>query len=85
MRPLNPIIIVEIFYVRGIDFMGPFPISFGNVYILLAVDYVFKGVEAIPTRMNEARVMIKFLTENIFSRYDMPCVIINDQSTHFNN
>jgi len=39
MMPLNPIIIIEIFYVWGIDFMAPFSCSFGNEYILLAVDY----------------------------------------------
>jgi len=65
---LNSIIIVEIFDVWGIDFMGLFQISFGNVYILLAVDYVSKWVEAIPTRTNGARVMVKFLRENIFFR-----------------
>ena len=34
------------FYVWGIYFMGSFPSSFGNIYIFLAVDYVFKWVEA---------------------------------------
>jgi len=65
--------------------MGPFPISFGNVYILLAVDYVSKWVEVIPTRTNEARVVIKFLRENIFSKYGIPHAIISDQANHFNN
>ena len=45
--PLQGILMVQIFYVWGIDFMGPFPSSFGNMYILLVVDYVFKWVEAI--------------------------------------
>ena len=44
MMPLSPIIVVEIFDVWGIDFMGPFP-SFGNEYILLAVDYVLNGLK----------------------------------------
>ena len=44
MLPLSPILIVEIFDVWGIDFMGPFPTSFGNEYILVAVDYVSKWV-----------------------------------------
>ena len=39
---LNNILEVEIFNVWGIDFMGPFPPSFGNLCILLAVDYVSK-------------------------------------------
>lgn len=38
--PLTPILVVELFDVWGIDFKGPFLNSFGNTYILLAVDYV---------------------------------------------
>ncbi|RVW72467.1 hypothetical protein CK203_060488 [Vitis vinifera] len=45
--PMNPILIVDLFDVWGIDFMGPFPMSFGNSYILVGVDYVSKWVEAI--------------------------------------
>ena len=85
MMPLNPIIVVELFDVWGIDFMGPFPSSFGNEYILLAVDYVSKWVEAIPSRTNDAKVVVKFLRENIFTRFGMPHAIISHQGTHFNN
>ena len=53
--PLNPVI-VEIFDVWGIDFIGPFSIAFGNAYILLAVDYMSKWIEAIPTKTNEVRL-----------------------------
>ncbi|XP_062114006.1 uncharacterized protein LOC133825019 [Humulus lupulus] len=45
--PLNSILEVELFDVWGIDFMGPFPPSFRNLYILVAVDYVSKWVEAV--------------------------------------
>ena len=41
---LNLIIVVDIFYVWGIDLSGPFPSSFGNEYILLCVNYVTKSV-----------------------------------------
>ena len=85
MIPLNPIIVVEIFDVQGIDFMGLFQSSFGNVYILPAVDYTSKWVKAMPTRPTEARTIVKFLRENIFSRYGMPKAIISDQGTHFDN
>ena len=44
MMPLNPILVVDIFDVWGIGFMGPFPISFGYFYILAGVDYVSKWV-----------------------------------------
>ena len=44
MMPLNPILVVELFDVWGIDFMGPFPTSYGHTYILVGVDYVSKWV-----------------------------------------
>ncbi|WJZ95300.1 hypothetical protein VitviT2T_014079 [Vitis vinifera] len=63
---------------KGIDFMGPFPMSFGNSYILVGVDYVSKWVEAIPCKHNDHRVVLKFLKENIFSRFGVPKAIISD-------
>ena len=45
--PLHNMLEVEIFDFWGIDFMGPFPPSNGNLYILVAVDYVSKWVEVI--------------------------------------
>ncbi|GJT18166.1 reverse transcriptase domain-containing protein, partial [Tanacetum coccineum] len=44
--PLNSIQECEIFDVLGIDFVGPFPSSRGNKYILMAVDYLSKWVKA---------------------------------------
>jgi len=75
----------EIFDVWGIDFMGPFPMSCGYSYILLAVDYMSRWVEAIPTRKNDAQTIIKFLKSNIFCRYGVPRALISDQGTHFCN
>ena len=46
--------------------MGPFPPSEGKEYIFVAVDYVSKWVEAIPTRTNDHRVVNKFIVNNIF-------------------
>jgi hypothetical protein len=83
--PLTNFIPVEIFDVWGIDFMGPFPSSFGFLYILLAVDYVSKWVEAIPTRTNDAKVVASFVQTNIFSRFGMPRVLISDGGSHFCN
>ncbi|RVW77833.1 Pol polyprotein [Vitis vinifera] len=76
--PMNPILIVDLFDVWGIDFMRPFPMSFGNSYILVGVDYVSKWVEAIPCKHNDHRVVLKFLKENIFSRFGVPKAIISD-------
>ncbi|CAL9021113.1 unnamed protein product, partial [Prunus brigantina] len=83
--PLTNILIIDIFDVWGIDFMGPFPTSYGFEYILVAVDYVSKWVEAIATRTNDAKVVISFLKGNIFTRFGTPRAIISDGGSHFVN
>ena len=83
--PMHPILEVELFDLWGIDFMGPFPASYKNLYILLAVDYVSKWVEAIPTRTNDAKVVAQFLRSHIFSRFGTPRALITDNGTHFCN
>ncbi|KAJ8755397.1 hypothetical protein K2173_019195 [Erythroxylum novogranatense] len=83
--PQQPLLFCEIFDVWGIDFMGPFPPSFGFVYILLAVDYVSKWIEAIPTRKDDAQAVSKFLKSNIFCRFGIPRAVVSDRGTHFCN
>lgn len=83
--PMHYVLNVEIFDVWGIDFMGPFPNSNGFIYILLAVDYVSKWVEAKATRTNDSKVVADFLRTNIFSRFGMPRVLISDGGSHFCN
>nr|GEZ36762.1 reverse transcriptase domain-containing protein [Tanacetum cinerariifolium] len=82
--PQNFIQICEIFDVWGIDFMGPFPSSKGNRYILIAVDYLSKWVEAKALLTNDARVVVKFL-KSLFSRFGTPKAIISDRGTNFCN
>ena len=65
--PMSPILAVDIFDVWGIDFQGPYPLSFGNKYILVTVDYVSKWVEAIATKTNDARVVTMFFKSHIFT------------------
>jgi hypothetical protein len=83
--PLTSIVEIELFDVWGIDFMGPFPSSHGYLYILLAVDYVSKWVEAVATKTNDARVVLNFLHKNIFTRFGTPRAIISDEGSHFCN
>jgi hypothetical protein len=85
MMPLNPILIVELFDVWGIDFMGPFPNSYGYLFILVAVDYVSKWVEAIACKTNDHRVVLHFLKENVFARFGTPRAITSDGGKHFCN
>ncbi|GKB37746.1 reverse transcriptase domain-containing protein [Tanacetum coccineum] len=76
--PQNSIQVCEIFDVWGIDFMESFPSSRGKKYILVAVDYLSKWVEAKALPTNEARVVCKFL-KSIFARFGAPRAIINDR------
>ncbi|GKD43437.1 reverse transcriptase domain-containing protein [Tanacetum coccineum] len=82
--PQNSIQVYEIFDVWGIDFMGPFSSSRGNKYILVAVDYLSKWVEAKALSTNDARVVFKFL-KSLFARFGAPYAIISDCGTHFCN
>nr|GEW89940.1 reverse transcriptase domain-containing protein [Tanacetum cinerariifolium] len=68
----------------SIDFMGPFPSSRGNRYILVAVDYLSKWVDAKVLPTNDARVVVKFL-KYLFARFETPRAIISDRRTHFCN
>ncbi|GKE15919.1 reverse transcriptase domain-containing protein, partial [Tanacetum coccineum] len=52
--PQNNIQVCEVFDVWGLDFMGPFPQSRGNKYILVAIDYVSKWVKAQALPTNDA-------------------------------
>ncbi|GKC07681.1 reverse transcriptase domain-containing protein [Tanacetum coccineum] len=59
-------------------------ITHWNRYILVAVDYVSKWVEAKELPTNDARVVVKFLKQ-LFSRFGTPWAIISDRGTHFCN
>nr|GEU66027.1 reverse transcriptase domain-containing protein [Tanacetum cinerariifolium] len=76
--PQNSIQVCEIFDVWGIDFMGPFSSSRGNKYILVAVDYLSKWVEAKSLPINDARVVCKFL-KSLFARFGSPRANISDR------
>ncbi|GJU06934.1 reverse transcriptase domain-containing protein [Tanacetum coccineum] len=82
--PQNSIQVCEIFDVWGIDFMGSFPSSRGNKYILVVVDYLSKWVEAKALPTNDARVVCKFL-KSLFARFGASRAIISDHETHFYN
>ncbi|XP_021996255.1 uncharacterized protein K02A2.6-like [Helianthus annuus] len=82
--PQNPIQVLEVFDVWGIDFMGPFPSSSGNRYILVAIDYVSMWVEAQALPTSDARVVVRFL-KKLFTRFGVPKAIISDRGTHFCN
>ncbi|RDY13962.1 pol, partial [Mucuna pruriens] len=83
--PQQPILFCEVFDVWGINFMGPFPISEGNSYILFAINYISRWVEAKATKTNDVKVVVRFLKSNIFCRFGVPRALISNQGSHFYN
>ncbi|GJX03496.1 reverse transcriptase domain-containing protein, partial [Tanacetum coccineum] len=68
-----------------LDFMGPFPSSRGNKYILVAFGIVSKwSISQGCILTNDARVVVKFL-KSLFARFGTPRAIISDHGTHFCN
>jgi hypothetical protein len=87
-HPLTSILPLAPFEKWGIDFIGPItPVtkSRRNRYILLATDYSTKWVEARPTTKDDARVVAKFLYEQIFCRFGPPLELVSDRGKHFLN
>jgi Integrase zinc binding domain len=83
--PQNAILEIELFDVWGIDFMGPFPSSYGNKFILVAVDYIFKWIEAIACPAADSKVVKRLFKKVIFPRFGVPRVVISDGGSHFIN
>ncbi|XP_019416429.1 PREDICTED: uncharacterized protein LOC109327723 [Lupinus angustifolius] len=60
---------IEVFDCWGIDFMRPFPPSYSQIYILVAVDYVSKCVEVVAAQKDDAKITIKFMKRNVLQHY----------------
>jgi transposase InsO family protein len=63
--------------------MGPFPNSEGCEYILVAIDYVSKWVEALPCQAADAMHSKKMFHKVIILRYGVPRIVISDGGSHF--
>ena len=81
--PVNYSLIIEPIDVWGFDYMGPFPSSDGYTHILVAIDYVTKWVEAIPTSSVDHNTSIKMLKEVIFPRFGVLRYLMTDGGSHF--
>ena len=80
--PLKPISTEAPFQQWGLDFIGEIhPPSIGqHKWILTATDYFTKWIEAAPVRNATDVVIIKFLTENILSRFGCPRKLVTDNA-----
>ena len=70
--PMNYSLVIEPFHVWSFDYMEHFPSSNGYTHILVAVDYVTKWVEAIPTSSADHNTSIKMLKKVIFFEFWSP-------------
>ena len=86
--PLRPIMATQAFSKQGIDFTRPIkpPTWQTHVeYIIMAMEYLTKWVEAKATIKNDAKTITKFLYENVFTHYRLPIELVSDQGVHFIN
>jgi hypothetical protein len=83
--PQKGMLEVELFDVWGVDYVGPLPSSNGYKHILVAIDYVSKWVEAVPTVHADSKSVCKLFRQVIFPRFGVPRVVISDGGAHFNN
>ena len=81
--PITNNIQIELFDVWGIDYIGPFAPSKKCEFILVAVDYVSKWVEALPCKHADNISSKRMFEEVIFLRFGVPRVVISDGGAHF--
>ncbi|XP_057537976.1 uncharacterized protein LOC130815501 [Amaranthus tricolor] len=68
----------------GMDLLGPFPPAKGqHKFIIVAIDYFTKYVEAEPLSSITDKQVCQFIWRNIITRYGIPCVIITNNGRQF--
>ena len=72
--PLQPIIVEQPFSQWAVDVVRPInPMySKGHMYILTTTDYITKWPEAATLKKVDSQKIIKFLKDNIMSRFGVP-------------
>jgi hypothetical protein len=86
--PLQPIMAFEPFMKWGFNFKGPIKLvekSIGNQSILVATDYTTRWVKAKALINNTTQSTVKFIHENIITRFGCPIHLVNDQGARFIN
>ncbi|PKI46026.1 hypothetical protein CRG98_033581 [Punica granatum] len=75
------------FSMWGMDVIGPInpKVSNGHMFILVAIDYFTKWIEAITLASVTAKAVARFLRRDVISRYGVPATIITDNAKNLNN
>lgn len=71
----------------GMDAIGPIEPATSNVhrFILVAIDYFTKWVEAVTFKSVTKKVVVDFVHSNIICRFGIPKVIITDNAANLNS
>jgi len=80
--PLNSTIVEAPFQQWGPNFIDDFKDNSTNGYrwILITIDYFIRWVEVIPTKKATEEVVMKFLEENIITRFGIHAKITTDNA-----
>ncbi|GAU40178.1 hypothetical protein TSUD_292830 [Trifolium subterraneum] len=71
---------------RGMDILGPFPTAARQVkYLIVAVDYFTKWIEAEPLAKIGASHILRFFKRNVLASFGIPQVVVTDNGTQFTN
>lgn len=60
-------------------------LQMSKLYILLAISYAFKWVEAITNPKNDSYTMVKYFKNDILTQFEAPRSMISDRGSHFCN
>jgi hypothetical protein len=81
---LFPVIIVSPFTKWGIDFMKFHPpLARGHRYIIVAVDYSTKWVEAMLSFLSNGETTTFFIFNQVITRFGVPKYFVTDHGSHF--
>ncbi|CAL0310723.1 unnamed protein product [Lupinus luteus] len=86
-NPLNVLTSPWPFSMWGMDVIGPIEprASNGHRFILVAIDYFTKWVEASSYASVTRKVVLRFIKRDLICRYGLPNQIITDNATNLNN
>ncbi|PKI66341.1 hypothetical protein CRG98_013303 [Punica granatum] len=75
------------FSMWGMDVIGPISpkASNGHLFILVAIDYFTKWIEAITLASVTVKAVARFLKRDIIARYEVPATLIMDNAKNLNN
>ena len=86
--PLIPILAQIPFEKWSIDFVGPIKPSSHcgqKQYILVATNYVNIWAKALATKVDDAKIVAKFVSKHIIIQFGCPKELVSDRGTHFFN